>query len=102
MRKRTDYRKQERKIILKKEDLLVIVPVTIIFMLQLSYTIMLNNDSLKGIQLGKLQDEIATYKLSNELLREDYLQHRSLGTIRDEAYKAQFHDVTTSDYLIVK
>lgn len=101
-RKHKDYARNKRRIILKKEDSLLFILLMSIFMLQLSYTVLLNKYSIKGIELGDLRDQIAKEKVKNEVLRQEYLQYQSLGTIKEEADRLGMHEVTKSDYLLIK
>lgn len=101
-RRQKDYAKKKRQVILKREDGVIFFVIALILVLQSMYTIMLNKSSLKGIELDDLRNQIIKYQQENEDLRQDVIQHRSLGTIRDEAYKLGMRYITKADYIYTK
>ena len=58
-----------------------------------------NSISTTGIELMKLQEEVAAYKKDNALLQEKYLANSSLINIAAKARKKGFVDSTNQVYL---
>lgn len=77
---------------MKKPLLVVILNGFIILALSLVQVVVANSISTTGIELGKIESEIAAYKKKNAVLHEQVLISSSLTNIASEASRLGFEE----------
>lgn len=80
---------------MKKPVLLIIINGIIIVTLSLVQVVVANSISTTGIELGKMEKEIAVYKKKNAVLHEQVLISSSLTQIASKAGEMGFEESKT-------
>ena len=82
---------------MKKSVLFLGLIITIVIVLSVVQVAIANSLSTTGVELSKLQDQLAQYQKENELLEEKYLEASALRTIDQNAQKLGFVSATNSN-----
>lgn len=77
---------------MKIYNLIIKSLICIFLVLVIARVVVSNVISTSGVELGKINDEIANYKLENDSLSEKIFSMSSLSTIASEAAKLGFVD----------
>ena len=70
---------------MKKPALIIMFLILVTFVLSVTRMFVSNRLSTSGVELGKVQEEIGSYKLQNALLAQKYYETASLSALDEKA-----------------